>query len=252
MYKIPDKTVFLGKKIISLPFCESTNTQLISLAQSRKLEEGTIVITPNQTKGRGQGGNMWLTEPGVNLTFSFLLKPEFLDPSRQFFLNMAIGLGIRDSIRHLTSLEPKLKWPNDILIDSTKVCGILIENQIHGTRFAQSVVGVGLNVNQKGFDLPNATSLSLSSGNYLNLTEVFETLLIKIESRYLQVKSRNFEQLKDEYCSALYWRNEMHEFSNGNEIFKGEIKGIDDVGRLLIETNGSSRKFNFKEVTFVR
>lgn len=264
MHKIPAHTVFTGKRIVSLPSCESTNSLMLSMAQTAFLEEGTIIITENQTAGRGQSGNRWTVEPMANLTFSILLKPDFIEPGEQFYLNMAIGLGISDCVLDilvqsghqgsalLHSPRVKLKWPNDILIDGKKVCGILIENQIQGQKLTQSVVGIGLNVNQKNFEWPQASSLSLFTSMDFNKTEVFEKLIIKIDERYSQLRSGNFQKLKEDYYSFLYWKGESHEFQSDGKIFTGMIEGVDEVGRLLVLVAGAVRRYNFKAITFLR
>ncbi len=252
MHKIPDKTVFLGKKIISLPACESTNSLMISMAQANWMDEGTIIISENQTEGKGQAGNKWVSEPGANLTFSILLKPTFLGPARQFYLNMAVSLGVADAVFQLTGVETKIKWPNDVLADAKKVCGILIENQVQGQQLSQSVVGIGLNVNQKVFEWPKASSLSLCAGMDFDKSRVFEMVLEKLDARYVQLKENNFQKLKSDYYSYLYWKDEAHEFSSDNKTFNGTIKGIDETGRLLVLVEGEELSFNFKEIKFLK
>lgn len=250
MYKIPENTVLIGKKIISLPQCESTNTVLVQ--QAEKLDEGAVLITENQTKGRGQAGNTWLAEAGANLTFSILLKPVFLEPSRQFFLNMAVGLAVADALAAVSGLNPMVKWPNDVLLNDRKVCGILIENQIHGPKLAQSVVGIGLNVNQKTFDWPWATSLCLMAGQYFNRTEVFEKVLQHLDFRYQGLMSNHWAGLSRDYHQKLYRRGAEHDFLDMHgDSFRGTISGVDEIGRLCIDTHSGQRKFNFKEVRFV-
>jgi BirA family transcriptional regulator, biotin operon repressor / biotin---[acetyl-CoA-carboxylase] ligase len=251
MYKIPDKTVFMGKKIISLPSCESTNSLMISMAQADKLEEGSIIITENQTSGRGQAGNRWVTEAGTNLTFSALLKPVFLEPSNQFYLNMAVGLAMHDAVTDFVLTKTEVKWPNDVMVDGKKVCGILIENQIHGQQFTQAVIGIGLNVNQKNFEWPQASSLCLCAGRYFSKAEVLEKVLMQLENRYHQLKKKDFNGLQHDYHAALYWKDEAHEFMQDGKIFSGTITGIDEVGRLQLRMAEGIRKFNFKEITFV-
>lgn len=265
MYKIPDKTVFMGKRIISLPTCESTNSLMLSMAQTDLLNEGTTIITENQTGGRGQGGNQWEAEPGANLTFSVYLKPNFLLPSQQFLLNMAVGLAVCDCVLEILSIVPlslsirreealivKLKWPNDILVSSKKICGILIENQIQGQQFSQSVVGIGLNINQKEFEFPLASSLSILASMDFNKSEIFERLLMKLENRYQQLMAKDFKKLTEDYYSVLFWKDEEHEFQTGEIKFRGKIKGVDEVGRLLVLVNRETKRFDFKGIKFVQ
>jgi BirA family biotin operon repressor/biotin-[acetyl-CoA-carboxylase] ligase len=242
----------MGKKIISLPSCESTNTVLASLADANRLEEGSVVITENQTKGRGQAGNLWVTEPRANLTFSVLLKPVFLEPGRQFFLNMVVGLAVCDAIKSVADLPALVKWPNDVLVNDRKVCGILIENQLHGQQFVQAVVGIGLNVNQERFSHDGAASLKNLANRNFDRSVVLNVLLESLEVRYSQLKKGAFETLTKKYHELLYRRAEQHAFeANGKEFF-GIITGVDDIGRLCIDTDKGERKFNFKEIKFIQ
>lgn len=242
----------MGKKIISLPACESTNSVLASLADANRLEEGSVVITENQTKGRGQAGNQWLTEPEANLTFSVLLKPVFLEPSRQFFLNMVVGLAVCDAIKSVAGLPALVKWPNDILVNNKKVCGILIENQLHGQEFVQAIVGIGLNVNQQKFAWDGAASLRNLSAREFDKSVVLDVLLQCLEARYNQLKKSAMELLRQHYHDLLYRRAEQHFFESGGKEFSGTITGVDEIGRLCIDTDRGERKFNFKEVSFIR
>jgi BirA family transcriptional regulator, biotin operon repressor / biotin---[acetyl-CoA-carboxylase] ligase len=242
----------MGKKIITLPNCESTNTVLVSLADTNRLEEGSVVITENQTKGRGQAGNQWVTEPGANLTFSVLLKPVFLEPGRQFFLNMVVGLAVCDAIKSMAGLPALVKWPNDVLVNDKKVCGILIENQLHGQQFVQAVVGIGLNVNQEKFAYDGAASLrNLSNGNF-DKAVVLDVLLESLEERYRLLKKGMVEVLTTQYHELLYRRAEQHTFEADGKEFLGIITGVDDIGRLCIDTDKGERKFNFKEVKYIQ
>ena len=219
MYKIPGKTVLIGKKIISLPDCESTNSLMATMSQNSVLDEGTVIIAENQTKGRGQAGNKWISQPGVNLTFSVLLRPVFLEPTQQFYLNMAIGLALCHAISNSVHHKVWLKWPNDVMVDDKKVCGILIENQIQGQVLSQSVAGIGVNVNQTAFEWPHATSMKLLLGIDLDKTKIFETILIRIEAYYNLLVKKKLEALKTEYYSVLYWKGEQHRFESNDNSF---------------------------------
>src|SRR5690554_3701783 len=148
MHKILANTIFLGKNIIHLPECHSTNDVAMQKYRSGEAPEGTIVITDKQTEGRGQRGNQWLTQPNLNLTFSLILTPVFLDASEQFGLNMAVSLGIREALSDYVQ-GIIIKWPNDILHEENgKIGGILIENSVTHKGIELAMVGVGLNINQ--------------------------------------------------------------------------------------------------------
>lgn len=252
MYKIPAKTLFIGKNLIYVPECHSTNDLAAQMVLQPSAHEGTVIISDKQTKGRGQRGNRWLTEPGKNLTFSIILKPSFLAPSQQFFLTMVISLGVYDLIR--SSLNQKhafIKWPNDLMIDQKKVCGILIENQLRGNEIVHSVAGIGLNVNQEKFSLPSATSLAQMMNKQFDLPPLLEELLENIEARYLMLRNGKVKELRRAYVDAMYWKDELHTFSSQGNTFKGMIKGIHSNGKLVISTGEEELAFDIKEIEYV-
>jgi BirA family biotin operon repressor/biotin-[acetyl-CoA-carboxylase] ligase len=252
LYKIPANTLFLAKKLIFVPECHSTNTLALDFSQQQDFPDGTVVITNHQTAGRGQRGNVWEAEAGKNLTLSILLKTSFLQIKHQFFLNIFTSLAVHDLIFDLTGKPASIKWPNDILVNGKKLCGILIENQLRGSIVSCSIVGIGLNVNQINYDFTTATSLRAGSEMDFDLNEVFEKLMMNIESRYLQLKQNKMEPLKEEYLNKLYWRNETREFSSAGKNFKGNILGIDDSGRLSVDTEEGLKVFDIKEITYVQ
>jgi BirA family biotin operon repressor/biotin-[acetyl-CoA-carboxylase] ligase len=250
LYKIPANTLFVGKNLIYVPICHSTNTLAAELGNKTPLPEGTLVITDNQQKGRGQRGNGWEAEPHKNFTLSVLLKPTFLAIANQFFLNQCISLAITDFINSVLNKESKIKWPNDIFIGDKKVGGILIENSLSGESIQQSIVGIGLNVNQQLFNNNNATSLSIISKNEFSLSRILEGLLTSIEARYLQLKRADFTALQSDYLQLLYRINEIHRFRDSENEFEGTITGIDERGRLKISAK-TERLFDIKEVKFI-
>jgi BirA family biotin operon repressor/biotin-[acetyl-CoA-carboxylase] ligase len=251
LYKIPANTLFLGQNLIFVPECHSTNSLLNDLNNQSALSEGTVVITNNQTAGRGQRGNTWEAAPGLNLTFSVLLRPRFINAKDQFRLNMAVSVAIASALRKISGTQVKLKWPNDIFIYGKKMGGMLIENQVQGTFLDASVVGIGLNINQKTFKTPVATSLSAVSPKDYDLGEVLRALLESIEMEYLELKSGKIPGLKKKYLDSLFQFGVEQGFQASGENFSGVIHDVDDEGKLCVETAGASRRFAFKEVSFV-
>ncbi|MFD2933525.1 biotin--[acetyl-CoA-carboxylase] ligase [Spirosoma flavum] len=252
MYKIYPKTLFIGQIIQYLPSCQSTNDEASTLIAQTDPNEGLLVITDNQTAGRGQRGNQWEANPGQNLTFSLILKPSFLTATEQFWLNMAISLGIYDALQPLVGEPLRIKWPNDIYINDQKLGGILIENTLHGYGIAWSVIGMGLNVNQTEFGYSTATSLQneVPLPNAYDLPGLLSRLCETLEQRYLQLLSGQRDTLKNNYLQILYRSKEEHNFESEGQPFLGTITGIDTNGRLAISVDGQERYFGFKEVTF--
>ena len=138
-------------QIIKLDATGSTNDYLRSILSAKTLEDYTVVIAENQFAGRGQRGNSWVSEPGKNLTFSFLKRNLTLNPQNHFILNMGVSLALHDALSAIGVPGLTIKWPNDIMSGNSKICGILIENLISGAQIRHSIIGIGLNVNQTNF-----------------------------------------------------------------------------------------------------
>ncbi|MBD2752730.1 biotin--[acetyl-CoA-carboxylase] ligase [Spirosoma validum] len=253
MYKIYPKTLFLGQKIQYLPTCQSTNDEAAALIAQTDPPEGTVIITDYQTAGRGQRGNQWEAKPGQNLTISLILKPTFLSASEQFWLNIAISLGIYDLLQPLAGDALRIKWPNDIYVGSQKLGGILIENTLHGYNIEWSVVGIGLNINQTEFSYPTATSLQKQAPlpNSYDIAGLLSRLCETLEQRYLQLRSGQRDALKISYLQILYRYQEEHVFEREGTYFRGIIIGVDETGRLAIAEGNKVRYFGFKEVIFL-
>lgn len=252
MYKIPANTLFIGKNLVFVPECHSTNDLALQLSHEPATPEGTVVITDRQVSGRGQRGNTWEAQPGQNFTLSLLLRPGFLAIRDQFYLNIVTALGIREYVQQKTNLPVKIKWPNDVLVGDKKVCGILIENQLQGTRFLNTIIGIGLNMNQKTFSVGTASSLSIVMECDLNLVDELEQLLVKIEQRYLQLRQHQVAILMEDYLRVLYWIGEDRTFSAAGAEFEGKITGLHETGKLAIETRQGTRYFDIKEVAYVK
>ncbi|HEY0655752.1 MAG TPA: biotin--[acetyl-CoA-carboxylase] ligase [Chryseosolibacter sp.] len=252
MYKSPANTLFVGKNVVFVPECHSTNTLAAQLSQNSTVSEGTVVITRHQTAGRGQRGNTWHVQPGVNLTLSVMLTPGFLLIKDQFFLNIITSLAVRETLVELLSTpDISIKWPNDILVHEKKICGILIENQLAGSSIQTSIVGIGLNVNQENFELPNATSMLLQTNRQFELQAVFDLLMGKIEVHYMKLRQQKYSAEKHDYLKALYRRGEHHRFEAAGESFSGEIVGIDDAGRLAVSTGSEIEYFEVKQIRYL-
>jgi BirA family biotin operon repressor/biotin-[acetyl-CoA-carboxylase] ligase len=248
------ESLFIGKNVISLETIDSTNDYAKQLLSTQKPTDGTLIIAKAQTKGRGQLGNVWQTESGKNLTASYILYPNFLSPDKQFYLNMAVALGIREFCESICSEHVQIKWPNDILINGKKVCGVLIENALQGSKIQHSIIGIGININQTQFDtaLTHATSIALENNNQtLDIENLAGKLSSYLEKYYLQLRLLHFNFLEKAYTTSLWRYNQTSEFKKGDTIFKGEITGVTKEGKLEIDVKGKPQKFGFKEIEFV-
>ncbi|MDP4680428.1 MAG: biotin--[acetyl-CoA-carboxylase] ligase [Cyclobacteriaceae bacterium] len=252
MHKIFAKTLFLGKIVHSLPHCHSTNEEAQNLLADHKTLEGEVVITANQTKGKGQRGNSWESEAGKNLHYSIILKPGFIKVSDQFSLHIISSLAIYDALFNNLGNKLTIKWPNDIYYLDKKLAGILIENSVRSYSMENTVIGIGLNVNQLTFKSPNATSLREICMQKFDINDLAEDILLNLERRYLQIKNGLTKQLYQEYSMRLYKLNSAHFFKDNLESFRGEIVGVNQMGQLLIQVNDEIRQYAFQEIEFVQ
>jgi len=222
--------------IIKLNATSSTNAFLKDLLLTKNVKDFTVVVANKQTTGRGQMGTNWISEEGKNLTFSLLKKEILLDVSRQFELNMKVSLAIFDALSELNIPNLSIKWPNDILSANQKICGILIENILSGSKIQLSVIGIGLNVNQLLFDdLPKVASLKLIKGVSFNLDEVLHAILLKLEVGLKNFNITSYKELSEAYQKRLFRINKPSTFKNINgETFMGFIKGISQEGKLQV------------------
>lgn len=249
LYKIPATTLFLGQNLIYLPECHSTNTVAQQLCQNSMPPEGTVVITSAQTAGKGQRGNTWITEPGQNLTFSTLFYPTFLAPTLQFGLTMAVAVAVAEFLKE-AGFNPQIKWPNDVLVNSRKISGLLLENSLQGEKMSRSIAGIGLNVNQTTFSLTTATSMALETGHSFDLNHVFHGVVSKLEVWYLRLRERGRPGIEPVYLQYLYGLNQSLSFETGTGPFMGTIIGIDASGKLVIRTATEDRSFSLQEIRY--
>lgn len=244
-------TLFVGHHRLHFETLDSTNNYLKEFVGKQNVQEGLVVVAEHQTSGRGQIGNTWASEAGQNLLMSVFFKPQQLQASHSFYFNMSVCLAVADALNDFHA-GFQVKWPNDILFDNKKVSGILIENTLGGSQILNSVVGIGINVNQRVFgeSSAKATSLSQIMGRDLDLRFVENKVLTMLEKRYLQLK-RDRHALLQDYFSLLYgYRQQVEAVVDGKRV-KAFIKDVLADGKLKAEIHGESRLFQFKEISFV-
>lgn len=236
---------------IHLPEVDSTNTWLRDHVHG--LPHATVVTATSQTAGRGQRGNTWESDPGANLTFSMLLRPDSFPAARQFNISEAVALGI---VFALQSLLPHhsvtVKWPNDIYVGDRKICGILIENSLEGSLISHSIAGIGINVNQERFlsDAPNPISLyQLTGRKYL-----LQPLLRSASHNIITLLHYDREKLHSLYLHHLYARHGARYRDTATQrIFSATIHDIAPDGMLTLcdSTDSTLHTYAFKEVALI-
>lgn len=237
--------------IIHIDETDSTNNWLRASQKAVPQTEtctadGKVVWTDFQTAGRGCGANKWESERGQNLLFSVLIHPHDIPASRQFQISMAMSLAIADALGQQVG-DLSIKWPNDIYWRNGKIGGILIEHTLQGAGIKDTIIGVGLNVNQQQFfsDAPNPVSLWQIHGH---VTER-EPLLRDILQRFGQLLRQD---VKARYCSLLYRRKGFHPYTDRQGAFMAELVDVEDDGHLLLSDEaGLLRRYAFKEVSFI-
>jgi BirA family biotin operon repressor/biotin-[acetyl-CoA-carboxylase] ligase len=261
---------------IYLPEVDSTNSYLIRLLEAgNELIEGTTFYTSCQNRGRGQLNNSWESEPGCNLAFSMLLKPTFLPLTEAFVLSELTALAIADT---LNAVLPgfTIKWPNDIYHDDRKAVGILIENRLSGKHIQQSIIGVGVNLNQRVFrsDAPNPVSLRqllIEAGRGeepISIEGTLHEIVRRLMADYRQLRAEylaatapttdNTEgrfsvRLHRRYMAHLYRRPGIYPYQDSTTgiPFRATIEEVAPSGALQLRTEvGETRSYMFKEVKF--
>lgn len=234
----------------------STNTYLAQLCKENKAKEYHTVIAEHQTAGRGQRGNTWESEAGKNLTFSTVLYPTALEVKNQFYLSMIASFSVIYALENYTD-GFSIKWPNDIYWKDKKIGGILIENELEGGYIVQSIIGIGLNINQEAFhsDAPNPVSLKQIIGAEVNLQEVLMKVVHGIIGGYRQIEANfNISQLAISamYRKNLYRRKGLFPYRDAQGDFLAEHQEVEPDGHLVLkDEQGALRRYAFKEVTFV-
>lgn len=246
------KSLIIGNSHIVLHKTASTNQYLSEWARKKVIAEGTVVRAINQTQGRGQKGTQWYSTPDESLTFSLYLIPDFLPIDQQFFLNMAICNGIISCFKQFFD-QPQIKWPNDIFLNKKKCGGILIENSISHGCISSSVVGIGINLNQKAFpnDLPFATSLFMQTQLHFSPDDFLLNLCQHLDIEYRQLREGKMEQIQKCYLGHLFGMNNEQRFRNESGEFIGIIKGITQAGLLVVQNGYTEKQYALKEIQFV-
>lgn len=197
----------------------------------------TVVWALQQNKGVGQYGTKWLTEPGKNLTFSFLYNIKYLHSENYFLLNMLVALAIVQVLEALSVPDLKIKWPNDILSSNKKIGGVLIENSIRHSQICRTVIGVGLNVNQKEFEnLPKASSLVQIMKQEFDLETLLHQLILSLTQQLARIEGGTFSEIYPEYRHYLYRIDKVSTFRpHQGADFSAIIREVTHSGMLQLE-----------------
>jgi BirA family transcriptional regulator, biotin operon repressor / biotin---[acetyl-CoA-carboxylase] ligase len=240
------KTRFIGQKVIYYPVLDSTMNAARKEAQWGA-EAGSIIIADVQTAGRGRMQRSWISPRG-GLTFSLILRPNF---DYLPYIVMLAALAVTYGIQKITGLQPQIKWPNDVLINDKKVCGILIENDIHKNALRYTVVGIGVNVNVHVPDFaeiaPIATSLSDETGKEVSRLDILRQILIETDRLYQSLP--HSDVILEQWKARLITLGQRVRIIVGDEVRQGKAESVTGNGSLMIrQKDGSLIKVSVGDV----
>jgi BirA family biotin operon repressor/biotin-[acetyl-CoA-carboxylase] ligase len=241
----------IGQKIIFKETLDSTNNYAAILLDKGELKHGTVIMSGEQTQGRGQRGATWAAEPYKNLIFTCFIEHDNLSVNQHQAITHFVSLSVIHLLKSF-QIHASIKWPNDILVGNAKIAGILIENQIDSKGIRSSIIGIGLNVNQIAFGPFNATSLKAITQQEYVLEHVYMGLISAMNELYPMLKLGKLEQLKHAYLQHLWLLNQTANFEDQEGVFEGMITGVTEAGRLCITKADSTEKtYDLKEITFL-
>ncbi len=239
-------------QMLELDVVDSTNNFLKSYRAptSRRI---TLVTAEYQTAGRGSSSNTWESASGQNLLFSLLTHPRMIEATQMFVLSEIIAMAVCDALSDF-SAGFQIKWPNDIYFQNRKITGMLIENELEGKVVNNCIMGVGINVNQTEFlsDAPNPVSLAQILGHQVERRFVLEKVVEYFVRYYGWLESGRTEEIHKRYLTNLYRMREEHEYRDKDGVFRASIQTVEPTGHLvLVDKDGATRKYAFKEVQFL-
>jgi BirA family biotin operon repressor/biotin-[acetyl-CoA-carboxylase] ligase len=237
-------TKIIGKNIFYFKTIDSTNIYAKKLVKDG-VEEGAIVVSDVQKSGRGRKNRSW-SSPKGGLWFSVILYPN-IPPQNAMLVTMATSVAVAQGIVETTGLAPMIKWPNDLLINKKKVCGILTELDAEMDKINYSVVGIGINVNNQIDDNLKDTATSLSKENKTNISRVklLKSIIKKLDENYSRLTSKDHDSIRKDWFSYANIIGKSIQVSGEKSVTKGVVVDVDDSGSLIIQTSkGDVRVFS--------
>ena len=240
--------------IIKLDAIDSTNNYLKKIILNEGINDYTVVTAKFQTQGKGQLGTEWESEHSKNLICSVYKKNINIKVQDQFVISALVSLALIKTLRKVNLSNMHIKWPNDIMSDNKKICGILIENIVKENYIKDTVIGIGLNVNQTIFNnLPNAASIKNLIGTTCSIDEILKDLVKNVKYYFNELDKSSINSIFEKYEDALFRINKPSTFKNSKgEVFSGYIKGVSRSGKLsvMLEDN-LVESYDLKEISML-
>ncbi|MFZ0460890.1 MAG: biotin--[acetyl-CoA-carboxylase] ligase [Candidatus Acidiferrales bacterium] len=226
-----------AKRILHFFKTDSTNSVAMHLAEAGEAH-GAVVIAEQQTAGRGRSGRSWISDKSAGIYTTILLRPP-ISPMLAPALTIAAGLAARDAIAEETGLQPDIRWPNDVLLNGRKVCGILTEMQAEPDRIHFAVVGIGINVNQPKMDeelTAIGTSLRIETGRVHSRLELLARLLRHLDRYYNQFIAEGASPILRRFAEvSSYFEGKRVRIATATETFEGTTAGLESMGILRVK-----------------
>ncbi|HEX3022535.1 MAG TPA: biotin--[acetyl-CoA-carboxylase] ligase [Lachnospiraceae bacterium] len=229
----------IARKVKFFDEVGSTNTVAKQFAEEQD-SDGLLIVAEQQTQGKGRRGRNWDSPKGTGIFMSLILKP-VLEPSNASMLTLVAALAVNEGIRKYTGLESFIKWPNDIVVNGKKVCGILTEMSTEVDYINHIVVGIGINVNMRDFPAEIqhiASSLALESGHQIHRAELIAMIMEQFEHYYEQfLETKDLSNFMDHYNRMLINVNREVQIITTEESYLAYALGINEHGHLLVRNN---------------
>lgn len=244
-------TEWAGCEIYYFDSIDSTNTKAKELAEEGH-PSGTLVVADRQTAGKGRRGRSWESPTGIGIFMTLMLKPE-INPNNASMLTLVAAMATTRAIRRVTGVPAMIKWPNDIVMNGKKVCGILTEMSAQFDYINHIVIGIGINVHNEDFPeeiAQTASSIYLESGQHIHRASLIEAFLEEFEDVYAEyLKTEDMEGLQKEYDAMLVNRGRQVRVLDPKEPFEGKAMGITKKGELIVDTWESRKLVSSGEVS---
>lgn len=246
----------IGRLTVSFDQLDSTNDLATRWIAKSKPIDGTVITAQYQQQGRGQIGREWFGSPGQNLAYTAIMYPEHITAEMALHCLMALSVSVLRAVQEVFRLDHlSLKWPNDLYWRDKKLGGMLIQSSLSGRNVQHLIFGVGINVNEREFpaQLQNPVSLLQILGRQSDPGTLILTLNEQLDQAYQWIRNGAWQKIMEEYHAVLFGKGQRRSFVDlrTGETFSGEVSGVDESGRLCVDTDAGSKYFNMRELKWL-
>ncbi len=235
-------TKIVGRKILSFALVDSTNTAAFSLAE-KGAAEGTAIFSEEQKQGKGRLGRNWSSPRHTGIYLSLILRPQ-IPPDKAALITLLAAVSCAEAIRKVTGLRTQIKWPNDILVNSKKVCGILTEMQLEGDKVKFIVLGIGINVNSQISKLPDGAGSLRQEAKKTQVSrlELARELLRQLDQAYLYFKHKGSSKIITQWKNLSALSGKRVKVFLSQETVEGQAQDIDQQGALIVRLDNGFKE----------